>query len=45
MVEMGSSFHGFHFHDREIEGKHGTCCEFSTTVGIGVCKLLVREHL
>ena len=33
---MGSSGRGFHFHDKEIEEKHGTCCEFSTTVGVGV---------
>ena len=39
MVEQGSSFHEFHFHDREIEEKCGMCCEFSMTVGVGVCRL------
>ena len=33
---MRSSGHEFYFHDKEIEGKRGMCCEFSMTVGVGV---------
>ena len=38
MGEKGSSFCVFHFHHKEIGGKHGMCYGFSTTVGIGVCR-------
>ena len=37
-MELGSSFHEFHFHDREIEEKHGMCCGFSMIVGVRVCR-------
>ena len=37
-MEWGSSFHEFHFRDKEIGGKCGTCCGFSMTVGVGVCR-------
>ena len=42
-MEWGSSVCEFHFRDKEIRGKHGTCCEFSMTVGVRVCRLLERE--